>query len=417
MNDGIGQSYSAPFYTPTQVTTAYSAIPRFGHTSSISSVASFDNAEQTDYAMGLIFITSVLLCFFLFWTVTLFVFSCMGSDQVGFLAGRGFIQPIPQHYDTYDEYRRAVYKRPRRVRITFLLCATMVVVFSILFVTQGLSNVERMQSTLDKSNSDIRDLTAQGEEIAQQLETVGDAAAPIRDELVGRLGNFCPADPALVQATGYDFDAMAAEGIEYLNILSDFVNNDVSEMRDALHQINEATDEVARIINTYDVSDPKAMAFVIPTIFFTMVLVFAVVLAWCGMSFRTVDCVLKWMIVPLFGIAIVFSWVFVSFFGLLTTANAGTSVLAYIFFAHYLFSHRHAPSFQITLTSTRLLLRADMCSGGYPPSPEGTIMEVLAEQGYDNPNSLVFQAIIYYIRVSRKIACEMCARCICNYNG
>ena len=259
------------------------------------------------------------------------MFACMGSDQVGFLAGKGFVQPVPQNHDTYDQYKRLAYKRPRRVRITFLLCAVLVAIFSILFVTNGLSNVEQMQSTLLKSNSDIRDLTSRGDDIARQLETVGDAAAPIRDELVGRLGNFCPADPSLVQATGYDFDDMAAEGIEYLNILSDFVNNDVSEMRDVLRQINDATTEVARVISTYDVSDPKAMAFVIPTIVLTMVLVFAVTLAWCGFTFGWLDCALRWVIVPLFGIAIVFSWVIVSLFGLLTTANAGKLTLTHTY--------------------------------------------------------------------------------------
>jgi len=363
--DEVFQTYSAPYYTPTSVTQAYHAIPRFGRTSAISSIASFDNTDQTDYAMGLIFITSVVLCFFLFWTVTLFVFACMGPDQVGFLAGRGFVQPVPNNNDTYDDYKHVAYRRPRRVRITFLTCSVLVTLFSILFVTNGLSNVEEMQSTLLKSNSDIRDLTSRGEDIAKQLEIVGDAAAPIRDELVGRLGNFCPADPSLVQATGYDFDGMAAEGIEYLNILSDFVNNDVSDMRDVLRQINDATNEVSRFINTYDVSDPMAMAFVIPTIVLTMMLVFAVSLAWCRYSPGWLDCALKWAIIPLFGIAIVFSWVCVSLFGLATTANA------------------------------------DACSGGNPPSPDGTIMEILAEQGYDNPDSLVFQAIRYYIEGCR----------------
>ena len=40
---------------------------------------------------------------------------------------------------------------------------------------------------------------------------------------------------------------------------------------------------------------------------------------------------------------------------------------------------------------------SDMCSGGEDfPSPDGTILEVLRQQGYDNPNSIIFQSIAYY---------------------
>ena len=362
--DGMAMAttYSAPYYFPTAVTDAFHSIPRFGHTSTISSLASFDNDEQVDYAMGLVFIAAVVLCFFLFWTVTLIVLAVMGQDQVGFFAGKGFIQPVSKKFGTYDDPGAKEYKRPRRVRITFLVCAVCVVVFSILLVTNGLSQVENMQTTLMNSNADVQDLTASGEEIAEQLELVGDSAAPIRDELVGRLQTgFCPANPSLIDETGYDFDSMASDGIEYLNILSDFVNNDVAEMRQALQDINDATEDVSTALSTYDISDDAAMAYVIPIIVLACILAFAVILAWCDISHPKWDCVLKWFFVPLFGIGIIFSWVCVSLFGLLTTANS------------------------------------DMCSGGEDfPSPDGTILEVLRQQGYDNPNSIIFQSIAYY---------------------
>lgn len=355
--------YSAPYYNPTSVVEAYHSIPRFGHTSVISSLASFDNDEQVDYAVGLVFLASVVLCFFLFWAVALIVFACMGQEQVGFLAGRGFVQPMSKTYGPGDDLGASQYKRPRRVRITFIVCAVCVVVFSILLVTNGLSQVETMQATLMRSNADVRDLTVSGEEIAEQLELVGDAAAPIRDELVGRLRTgFCPGNPSLIEETGYDFDGMAREGIGYLNQLSDFVNNDVAQLRDVLRQINAATEDLSAGLSKYDVSDPAAMAYVIPMIVLTCILAFAVVMAWCQMTHPKVDCVWKWFFLPLFGIAIVFSWVCVGLFGLVTTANS------------------------------------DMCSGGDGdfPSPDGAILEVLRQQGYDNPNSVIFQSITYY---------------------
>ena len=354
-------TYSAPYYNPTSVVEAYHSIPRFGHTPAISSLASFDNDEQVDYAVGLVFLASVVLCFFTFWAVALIVFACMGQEQVGFLAGRGFVQPMPKTYGPDDDLGVTQYKRPRRVRITFLVCAVCIVVFSILLVTNGLSQVETMQATLMRSNADVQDLTVSGEELAEQLELVGDAAAPIRDELVGRLRTgFCPADPSLIEETGYDFDGMAREGIGYLNQLSDFVNNDVAQLRDVLRRINAATEDLSAGLSKYDVSDPAAMAYVIPMIVLTCILAFAVVMAWCQITHPKVDCVWKWFFLPLFGIAIVFSWVCVGLFGLVTTANS------------------------------------DMCSGGDFPSPDGTILEVLRQQAYDDPNSVIFQSITYY---------------------
>ena len=107
--------YSAPYYNPTSVVEAYHSIPRFGHTPAISSLASFDNDEQVDYAVGLVFLASVVLCFFLFWAIALIVFACMGQEQVGFLAGRGFVQPMSKTYGPGDDLGASRTQSGRRI--------------------------------------------------------------------------------------------------------------------------------------------------------------------------------------------------------------------------------------------------------------------------------------------------------------
>mmetsp|Transcript_49514 Transcript_49514/g.149218 ORF Transcript_49514/g.149218 Transcript_49514/m.149218 type:complete len:613 (-) Transcript_49514:406-2244(-) len=334
--------------------------PRFGRSSQFSKLFSFSNEEQTDYAMGLIFITAFVFTVFFLWTVSIFVFMCLGQREAGFLSGYPFLEPEPE----VDEYQQPKpFKRPRRIRFTFLVCNILVIMFSVLFVTEGIKNLQATTNSFSESTKQVNSLASSSYSIADDLHDVGTSTAPVRDFLVSKLGNFCPNDPNLEEHTGVDFDAIASTAVEKLELLKNFVDNDVVDFRDYVGQVEDSSHEVDTALNSYDVSEWKVMLYVLPMIILPSFLLIGLFMAWFNVSFKEYQCLLRYLIFPLFGIVVVLSWVFCSLFGFVSVTNA------------------------------------DFCSGGEASqvSPEGTFMDILAEQDLTS-DSIIYRSIEYYVR-------------------
>lgn len=103
-------------------------LPRFGHSANFAYlVGSREQAE--DYLYGLLFAGIFLITFFAVWTIMIIVFKCLGQEKVGFFSGSAMKVPHGS-------------KRPRRVRIAFLVSSVVLVVFSLLLVTKGLTQIK-----------------------------------------------------------------------------------------------------------------------------------------------------------------------------------------------------------------------------------------------------------------------------------
>lgn len=113
-------------------------IPRFGHSSEFADIWA-TKEQQRDYIEGLLFAGLFLFCFFLTWTILLLVFKCLGRLKVGFLCGDPFFKRVDSD-STYD--------RPFLCRLLFLNAALFFIVFSVLFVTQGLSALNTTVNTV-----------------------------------------------------------------------------------------------------------------------------------------------------------------------------------------------------------------------------------------------------------------------------
>mmetsp|Transcript_2743 Transcript_2743/g.5913 ORF Transcript_2743/g.5913 Transcript_2743/m.5913 type:complete len:510 (-) Transcript_2743:255-1784(-) len=311
--------------------------------------------------MGLIFVAAFLLTFLVTWVAAIFVFMCLGPKQAGFLSGHPFTEPEPfgdGHLDAKP------FRRPRRVRWTFLVCNVSVIAFSIIFVTHGMYSFQETVMTLDKSNEYLRGFVSRSANIASDLISIGDNSKPIRDALVGRLGNFCPNGPDLPERTGVDFDGIAKETVAHLDTLHDFVEDEMVEFQSFLGQVEDVTKSIDQSLALYGVSEWKVMIYVLPVITLSGLLLIGLLMAWFEVSFKEYQFLTKYVFVPLFGIVVALSWIVCSLFALLSVTNS------------------------------------DFCSGGatanYSPSPEGTILEILNEQGV-NPNSTVHAAVKFYI--------------------
>ena len=112
-----------------------SAVPRFGHSSDFSQLFSDNQDDVTDYALGLLFVGAFLSAVFFLWLVIVATFKCIPSTT-GFLSGKRF----------------KTQKRAFRVRMAFVLSTFLYILFTILLVTEGITNLQDTIITISNSN-------------------------------------------------------------------------------------------------------------------------------------------------------------------------------------------------------------------------------------------------------------------------
>ena len=103
-----------------------------------------ENGASQEYVKGLAFAGAFILVAFLTWSLILLIFKCAGARQVGFLSGARFKKP-------YGQVTRN-YRRPFRVRLAVLGAVITFVVFTVLLVVKGITNIQDTFTTASNSN-------------------------------------------------------------------------------------------------------------------------------------------------------------------------------------------------------------------------------------------------------------------------
>ena len=331
--------------------------PRFGHTDQFSiifanetttSVAS--NGDAEDYIQGLLFIGLFIVSFMMLWLLLLMIFRCCGPKLVGFLSGA----PMQKKSQVVD------FNRPFRVRVAFVNAVVVFLVFAVLLVVNGISNLQDTTFAVSNTNQEVKALLLDANVVTGNLQTVGRSTTAIRDALVADLGNFCPNDPNIADSTGQDLDKMAQDAIALLEQLGDFINNDVARAQQGIDATLETTQDVEDFINDADVNDWQSLLVLIPYILIPSFLLVGVIMAWCDASIGVFTCLLSWFMMPLFILLTILSIV----------ACAAISAGA--------------------------VTNADFCSGGESQTPDGTILDILNSQDLKE-DDIAFQAVTYYV--------------------
>lgn len=240
-------------------------IPRFGHTSEFSflfsqnSDGTINQNQQDGYIVGLVFVGCFLLVFFLVWSIVLLIFKfCIG----GFLSGDPFTNPHLSEPKTHKEiYRdndedsesedKKWLRRPRRVRIVFLIAGILQIVFALLMVTHGVADVEEATNSIDHSSQLTRLRLDESVSITGSLIQIGDTAMNLRDQIVFDLDkqNFCPDNPQFNQTqAGKQITNTADEAVQMLNQMDGFVKNNVVGLKKSLTEGNKNLDSVDNAI-------------------------------------------------------------------------------------------------------------------------------------------------------------------------
>jgi hypothetical protein len=118
-------------------------MPRFGASDSFSDL--FGTSEEaSEYIVGLLFAGLFVFAICFTWTSIILLFKCLGQRRVGFLSGSAFVKPIDPTARTFN--------RPFLSRLVFLNASLLFIVFSVLFVTQGLTNLRTTVTTILESS-------------------------------------------------------------------------------------------------------------------------------------------------------------------------------------------------------------------------------------------------------------------------
>jgi hypothetical protein len=111
-------------------------MPRFGHSSDFSQLFNSNSGDIKDYTLGLIFLgTFTMACFFV-WFLVLAILKCFSRGVLG-------------------GHRSIDSNQARILCIAFWVATGLSLIFTILLITEGISDVQDTLSTIDNSNQVI----------------------------------------------------------------------------------------------------------------------------------------------------------------------------------------------------------------------------------------------------------------------
>jgi len=226
----------------------------------------------------------------------------MGPGNAGFLSGHPFVLP-----DRAEDYTN-IYKRPFRVRIIFLTTCGVLMFFSLLLVTMGLTNVDNT-ATMSASLRQLGDLVGQAELIARKLEQVGNDAITIRDSAVEELEDFCPQNPDLDVYTGVNAMEIADRAKSDLTMLASFIQDGLFILSNGLNIVESWSDDASNVISEWDFWGWQfkllsAGLFILPAF-----LMMGVALIMLGLDIKCYQHTLTYVLMPLFCLVVVACYV------------------------------------------------------------------------------------------------------------
>lgn len=199
----------------------------------------------------------------------------------------------------------------------FILCA-------ILFVTQGLTNLQDSVVIFSRSARDIEILAQEAENLIDIVRTeIQQSATVVRLSLTQELegSTFCPADPNLENnAALTELRDEADAALELLREV-DQIDEQVSAVAEGVAEAKEAANAVEQETNKIDITAWQALFVLIPLTLVPCLLVAAAILAHFGADIP-MEWMLHWVLLPLFIILVLLCSIAACLFLPFAIANA-----------------------------------------------------------------------------------------------
>jgi hypothetical protein len=387
--------------------------PRFGRSRDFTDLFASDE-EASDYVVGLLVAGVICAALFLTWMLLILIFLCLGRDRVGFLSGAPFdrkrryskakqsASPQPstdgslqEEFNNEVEATNTVSRKrkgggccggttPVWIRGSFILSGIIFILFSILLVTQGITNLQQTVETMDQSAVDVQLLASEASAILQEgLLDVQPVAASLRDALVAELqrDNFCPGDPDLEQsATAQDVRDVATTAVDALTALDEFVTEQADDIALAVEKVEKGAAQIHDVTGDVDVTDWEALLILIFYTIVPCVLVAATILAHydVDVSGSGLVCIINWFFLPLFILMVIVAAGTAS--GMIIAASANSDFCL--------------PGGRAEIDDNQLsefFVRTN--------SPDYTLMRILERSGYKPEDTdMVYKVANYYVQ-------------------
>eukprot|EP00586_Coscinodiscus_wailesii_P022786 CAMPEP_0172497228 /NCGR_PEP_ID=MMETSP1066-20121228/96904_1 /TAXON_ID=671091 /ORGANISM="Coscinodiscus wailesii, Strain CCMP2513" /LENGTH=547 /DNA_ID=CAMNT_0013269875 /DNA_START=144 /DNA_END=1787 /DNA_ORIENTATION=- len=337
-------SYIGPVYQQTQEVADIHAAPRFGYSSDFAQIASSDTETQLGYTYGAIFISVLVIVVLLAWFFIVFLFKCLGQHQVGFLSGSRFVEPL-----------RGAYRRPRRVRITVIICCSAIIVFSVLLVTKGVNNIYVYTSGIQDGTQELKEIVDGTVNVSNEMTEKMSEAVTLRNQLVAAdFLNVCP-----------NVTALDGESVLSSLIAAETYAEDTAAFASESVKAQTNVDNFSTFLSNYVTWQWWQAIPIIAFMVCSSIFIVGTALAWAEISCGFFQCMQSWIVLPIFTILTLASWIAAAVFALGMVGNA------------------------------------DMCSGGKAPgSPDATVVSLMNELQMD-PYSLVYGSVEYIVEGCR----------------
>ena len=269
---------------------------------------------------------------------------------MGAFSGRPFDRDVPltplDREDTKDlpnipkKKKTDLYKSgdscnslPTCSRLVFLFSGLVVIIFSILLVTRGLTELQTSVDTVHESSIVVQEITVEGRDIiVNGLTDLKNRALDVRHTLVNELNRdlFCPGDPSMKKSkVGQEVQSQLDSAVSSLKKLGDFQDERLTDFEESLLNIQNAARSVERTSDETNFVGWKSMMVVLPFTIITSLLMASAVMALFDVSFVGLPCLIDWFLLPVFIFLISAACVLASFSALVAGANSDSSGIVF----------------------------------------------------------------------------------------
>lgn len=160
-----------------------------------------------------------------------------------------------------------------------------------------------------RMHQNAEEILGKANEIAVELEGVGEKSKEIRDAAVAELGNLCPANPNITETAGIDIMGIAGQAESDLTMLANFITDGLAVFHENVALLEESfgtAKETTEVINFWDWPSKLLFSglFILPSF-----LAMGVGLAMLGLDIKLYQKSLTNVFIPLFVISIIATYV------------------------------------------------------------------------------------------------------------
>lgn len=295
-----------------------------------------DPEDHDEFLSGLVSAATIVMTFFTCWLLFVSLLKWLGQERVGMFAGYPY-----QHRNS---------KRAMRGRSIYAFSSLMILIFSILLMTEGLKKLQGSVDTIEAANQEIISIHDEFLVTIWRLKDAGSNADNIRFNIE----DFLKQDLCLLQPNSAITDVL-----EPIESLGGFLDEEIEGLIANLKIVEKATSLIDDKLGRADLTGTTPTFVVVFFCLVTLSLSFALLLGWYEVFSESYYFLVTWFALPVFVLFVIAA--FIGAGGVLMLGQANS----------------------------------DWCLGDPFQSPEGSIYSIMQRRGMEK-SALYYQTVQFY---------------------